>query len=128
VQQDSCPWGYAGTGERREKYWTCPGGPSAPGSWDANWTVVAAANCSCNPLSAERAISCGSAEAGSYGFGSGFGGTIRLRRETTACPNPTWGGWFLKNHSCYALQCNRQPGASGSEQGQDFVGVPIGAP
>lgn len=128
VQQDSCPWGYAGTGERREKYWNCPGGPSAPGSWDANWTVVSPANCSCNPMSEERDISCGSAEASGYGFGSGYGGTIRLRRETTACPNPTWGGWFVKNHTCYTLQCNRQPGASGSEQGTDFVGVPIGAP
>lgn len=128
VQQDSCPWGYAGTGERREKYWNCPGGPSSPGSWDSNWTVVSPANCTCDPMSEERDISCGSSEASSYGFGSGYGGTIRLRRETSACPNPTWDPWFVKNHTCYTLQCNRQPGASGSEQGTDFVGVPISTP
>jgi len=123
----SCPWGFTGTAEHRQKYWNCPGGPSSPGSWDSTWTVVTPASCTCTPLVENRPISCGSSEAATYGFGPGFVGTVHLRRETT-CPSPSWTDWAMTSHSCSVLTCSRTTSGSASETSTQFVGIPAGAP
>jgi prepilin-type N-terminal cleavage/methylation domain-containing protein len=117
--------GYTGTSEYSEKYWTCPGGPSVPGGWDSDWTVVTAAVCACDTTPDPRTISCGSSWAEDFGFGPGYEGNLTVTRQRE-CPDTSWSPWTIESASCSEITYSYQPITEGEED-ENFVGIPVGA-
>jgi type II secretory pathway pseudopilin PulG len=93
MQRGSCPAEYTGTGEARQRDWTCNAAGTS-GSW-GSWYVTAPANCSCTNKTENRTFNCSGGLSGTYS-----------ESRTFTCANNRWSAWAQTSNNCTCVPRN----------------------